>query len=282
MVTLDLLAIAIAVQAPLHVVDVAWPAAGPLSVACPVAQTTRIEFPEPLRRLKTFGPDRQVFSVTVEAAAPRAVVLVRPRRHPARAGIEYHGSALTLRIDLTTAAVGQAQELRLNSPLPTTAKSVAAPSPVRSATPPASPEYRPAPDRPSPPPTPAPTRASDAAPVWRQLQWARAVPIGRREGLPGQLVLVVEDALRNDEWIWYRLRLEGGADERIATLEWEHGPLGDFQEINEGTDRRILVRVPRRLVSSHTRLVLTLASGAVYRVAPFPPTLSGFFKRLFS
>jgi hypothetical protein len=129
---------------------------------------------------------------------------------------------------------------------------------------------------------PAPTSASDADPALRQLQWARAVPIGRREGLPGQPVLVVEDALRSDEWIWYRLRLEGGADERIATIDWEHGPLGDFQELSDGADRRILLRVPRRLVSRRTRLVLKLASGAVYRVAPFPPTLSGFFKRLFS
>jgi hypothetical protein len=107
------------------------------------------------------------------------------------------------------------------------------------------------------------------------------VPIGRREGLPGQPVLLLEDALETEEWIWYRMRLEGGAREQIAALEWERGPLSDYQQVSDGADRRILLRVPRHLVSRRTRLVLTLESGAVYRVSPFPPTLGGFFGRLF-
>jgi hypothetical protein len=282
MVFSDLLVIAVVAQAPLRAIDVAWPSAEPLAVVCPVGQATRLVFPEPLRRLRTFGPDRQAFSVTVERTTPTAVVLIRPQRHPTRSGVEYHGTTLVLRLDLKTTATGQAQELRLAPPLPARAEPAATPSPARAAPPQASPDRLPTPDRPSAPPTPAPAGTSDADPAWRQMRWAHAVPIGRREGLPGQPVLVIEDALRSEEWIWYRLRLEGGAKEQITALEWEHGSLDDFQQLSEGGDRRILVRVPRRLVSRHTRLVLKLASGTVYRVPPVPPTLSGFFRRLFN
>jgi len=278
MMPFELLVIALLAQVPPRAIDVPWPAAGPLTVACPVGQTTRLVFPEPLRRLRTFGPDRQVIGITVERAAPTAVIVIRPQRHAVHSGVEFQGMTLTLRLDLTTTAAGPAQELRLAPPKLSTAGpdsgSTGAPAPATVTGTPPLPEPRTT-------PTPPSMTASEGDPTAQQLFWAHAEPIERREGLPGQPVLVLEDALSTEDWIWYRMRLEGGAREQITALEWERGPISDYQQRSEGADRRILVRVPRRLVSRRTRLVLTLASGAVYRVPPFPPTLRGFFKQLF-
>jgi len=281
MIACDFVVVALIAQGLSRTVDVAWPETGPLPVACPVGQATSIVFPEPLRRLKTFGPDREAIAVTVERAAPTAVVVIRPRRHPARCGLEFHGTTLTLRLDLRTTSTGDAQELRLTAPTPAASEpTLAAPSPD-SSPPAATLDNAPQANEPSAAPTPLSTDVPHGDPASQQALWARAVPIGRREGLPGQPVLLIEDALETEEWIWYRMRLEGGAREQIAALEWERGPLSDYQQVSDGADRRILVRVPRRFVNRRTRLVLKLASGAVYRVPPFPPTLGGFFGRLF-
>jgi hypothetical protein len=281
MIASPLLVIALLAQVPPPAVDVAWPVAGPLAVACPVGQATWINFPEPLRRLRTFGPDRQAIVVTIERAAPTAIVVIRPQRHPARSGIEFQGATLTLRLDLTSTATGPAQGLRLNPPAAATAGPDSAPPSTNTTPPPTTVRSLPAPPEPRAAPTPRSAAAGDGDPTSQQLPWARAEPIGRREGLPGQPALVLEDALRSEDWTWYRLRLEGGAREQITALEWERGPISDYQQRSDGADRRILVRLPRPFVGHHTRLVLKLASGPVYRVAPFPPTLSGFFKRLF-
>jgi hypothetical protein len=276
-----LVSVALLAQAAGGPVDIAWPETGHLALSCPVNQTTRVVFPEPLRRLKTFGPDRQAIAVTVERAAPTAVIVVRPQRHPAQAGIEFRGVTLTLQLDLTTTAAGQPQESRLALPVLATAAPRATPAPGDSAPSRVRLDNAPVPAEPSATPTPRSAGTSDGDPASQQLLWADAQPIGRREGLPGQPTLVLEDALSSDEWIWYRMRLEGGAREQVTAIEWERGPISDVQQRTAGADRRILVRVPRRFVNRHTRLVLRLASGAVYHVPPFPPTLRGFFKRLF-
>src|SRR6185503_16224717 len=64
------------------------------------------------------------------------------------------------------------------------------------------------------PPAPAPdTTARPAPPVLHldDLLRAQPVAIGRREGLPGHPEMVLVDALRGDERIWFRFKLEGGA-----------------------------------------------------------------------
>jgi hypothetical protein len=281
MLATNLVLIALVAQAPTRVVDVAWPSDEPLTVACPLGQTTRLVFPEPLRRLKTLGPDRQALAVTVERTTPTTIVSVRAGRHPAQCGLEFHGTTLTLRLDLKTTDVGEGQELRFAAPKPPDLE------PTTDATPPVAPSPSPTPRAPDSAkgalgtPALASAAASTGGLALEQLPWAKAVPIGRREGLPGQHVLVVEDALRTDEWIWYRLRIEGGASEQVTALEWNHGALSDYQQVSDGPDRRIVVRVPRRLVGRGTRLELRLASGETYRVSPFSPTVTGFFRRLF-
>ena len=81
---------------------------------------------------------------------------------------------------------------------------------------------------PTPPPTddraaplPADAAARDragagpgATPEPSGLVWAKAVVIGRREGLPGQRSMVLVDALSGQETVWLRFRLEDGARPR--------------------------------------------------------------------
>jgi hypothetical protein len=281
MIAFEFFLVALAAQAPAPLVEVPWPVAGPMALVCPSGQATRVVFPEPLRRLRTYGPDRQAIAVTVERTTPTAIVVIRPQRHPARSRIEFRGLTLTLELDVTTTAAGPPQELRLAPPGVGTVGPDATRTPADGAAATIALDSPPTRAESGAASVPVPADVGAGDPTSQQLPWAHAQPIGRREGLPGQPTLVLEDALSSEEWIWYRLRLEGGAHEQITAIEWERGPISDLQERSEGADRRIVVRLPRRFVNRHTRLVLKLASGPVYRVPPFAPTVSGFFRQLF-
>jgi hypothetical protein len=114
-----------------------------------------------------------------------------------------------------------------------------------------------------------------------ELLWAKPLAIGRREGLPGQPVMVLVDALAGRESIWFRFRLEGGARSRLSRITWEHGEVSTFQQEAEGKDRRIVVRLPKGNVTPRTRLDLAVDGGPVYHFALNAPTLSNALKALF-
>jgi hypothetical protein len=120
-----------------------------------------------------------------------------------------------------------------------------------------------------------------ATPPPSELLWAKAVVIGRREGLPGQRPMILVDALNGRDSIWLRFRLEGGAGERVARVSWEHGEVTTFEEVADGKDRRVVVQLPRALVTSKTRVALEVAGGPTYRFPLTAPTLARLLRSLF-
>ena len=268
-------------------------------VRCPVAEVTRIVLPEPLRQLKASAEDKAALGLRLERAKPTAVLSVRPAAHPRQGRIEFRGTTLVVQLALETAAEGSASEVRLlmpaparpptPTPAPVTVPATLPPTPVPSASPtPAPPPPTPAPtvaptptplptpSAPAPSPTPAPDTVGPG-----ELLWAKPLPIGRREGLPGQPPMVLVDALSGRESIWFRFRLEGGAPTRLSRVSWEHGDVTSFQQEPEGKDRRIVVRLPKSRVTIRTRLELVVDGGPTYRFALNAPTLSNALKSLF-
>lgn len=110
---------------------------------------------------------------------------------------------------------------------------------------------------------------------------ARAVPVGRREGLPGQREMVLVDALHGEEWIWFRFTLEGGASLRIARVFSQLGDLTTWVQEPAGDDLRVVVQVPRSAVSRRARLSLEVGSGPTYTFALGSRSLGRFLKELF-
>jgi hypothetical protein len=276
-------------------------------VRCPVAEVTRIVLPEPLRQLKATAQDKAALGVRLERAKPTAVLAVRPSAHPRQGRLEFRGPTLVVQLALETTPGGSASEVRLVMPSP---PAVAAGSPAPSrppAVPPATvpitlaptpvPEASPSPA--PPPPTPVPTAAPTPTPLPTpsaptpsptptpdavgpgELLWAKPLPIGRREGLPGQPPMILVDALSGRESIWFRFRLEGGAPTRLSRVSWEHGEVTSYQQEAEGKDRRIVVRLPKSGVTIRTRLELVVDAGPTYRFALNAPTLSNALKSLF-
>jgi len=134
------------------------------------------------------------------------------------------------------------------------------------------------------PPAPAPdTTARPAPPVLHldDLLRAQPVAIGRREGLPGHPEMVLVDALRGDERIWFRFKLEGGAAQRIARVSWEQGDITTYVQEASGKDLRLLVQVPRAAVTRGAHLSLEVAKGPTYTFALGDRSLGRFLKELF-
>jgi hypothetical protein len=123
--------------------------------------------------------------------------------------------------------------------------------------------------------------ASPPAMDFAGLVLAKPVTIGRREGLPGQRAFVLVDALKGDQWIWFRFNLEGGALERVAGVGWEGGAVATLLQQAVRKDLQLTVQLPRARVSKKTHLTLTLQSGAVYKFALGAPTFTSFVKNLF-
>jgi hypothetical protein len=114
-----------------------------------------------------------------------------------------------------------------------------------------------------------------------ELLHAQPVAIGRREGLPGQPEMVLVDALRGDERIWFRFKLEGGAARRVSRVSWEQGDITTFVQEAAGKDLRLLVQVPRAAVTRGAHLSLETASGPTYTFALGDRSLGRFLKELF-
>jgi hypothetical protein len=242
---------------------------GPVHVRCPVAETTEIAFAEPLRQLKASADDRRRFGITVVRTKPAGTLAVRPTDAGGTARVEFRGPS-------------QVVELLLEAVPPVPPE----PAPTPEAAAPAPPTVAPAPPATTQPPvtvpTPAPAPASaSATPEPSGVVWAKAVVIGRREGLPGQRSMVLVDALSGQDTVWLRFRLEDGASAEIARVHWEHGEVTTFEQVADGADRRVVVQLPRARVTPKTRVSLELAGGPTYRFALTAPTLARLFRSLF-
>ena len=110
---------------------------------------------------------------------------------------------------------------------------------------------------------------------------ARPEHIGRREGLPGQPPLTLDDALKSDAWVWLRFTLPGGAASRLEEVSWENGVIRAYQTQPVKSDLRIVVQLPRARVTKRTRITVKVAPGGSYKFALSAPWLSTFVRGLF-
>lgn len=117
------------------------------------------------------------------------------------------------------------------------------------------------------------------------LALARPVHIGRREGLPGQKVVELVDALKGEQFVWFRFRVIGGEGKEIARVRYERGD--DKQDIRtvmvypRGGDLHVVVQVPREKVDRDTRLRVDLVGGPHYKFSLSSSTLTNFLRNLF-
>jgi hypothetical protein len=271
-------------------------------VRCPLGATTRVYLPEPLRQLK-LGPEAKAqLGVSIERTKPQAILSVTPRAHPARATIQFRGPHLVLNLTLETLASGASGDVHLvldaePTHLASASSALTAPSIVPSPVPIPTLEPEPLPEPLTVTPTPSPVPTPISAPVPEatpssvptpsvafdlgDLMRATPVPIGRREGLPGQLPLVLVDALKGESYVWLRFTLEGGAAQRVRAVSWQRGVISAFTQEPVGKDLRIIVQLPRAELDRKARVQLELGSGGAYRVSLNASTLAGFLKSLF-
>src|SRR5262245_55979497 len=173
--------------------------AEPVRVPCPVDQTTRIVFPEPLCRFRTLQGEDLGLGVTVESTKPRGVIVVHASTHPSRRTVEFRGPGLVLTLALESVTSGGASEVRV-----VVADAPAPPSP----SPPSASVPAPDPPTPGPPPPTSAPASGGSDPVDpggtppagfftpTDLLRVSTVRIQRREGLPGQNAMVLVDALQ--------------------------------------------------------------------------------------
>lgn len=256
----------------------------PLRITCPRAAVTRVVLREPLEQLRAPREARRALGLSIERTRPQGVLRIEPRGRDAAAVVELIGPTTRLRLAIETVAHGADGEVRLGMPTPEPPTAVAAPPPAPAPSPTSLPET-PAVEQPpaaaravDPTPAPSPAVIFDISNLMR----ATPVPIGRREGLPGQLAMVLVDALRGDEHLWLRFTLEDGAAARVRAASWEAGPLTTFTQEPVGRDLRVVVQLPRAGVTRKTRVTLAMDTGATYRFALSSGTLAGLWRKLFN
>jgi hypothetical protein len=266
---------------------------GPVRVHCPAQETTRIVLPEALRQLKASAEDRKRLALVVERTQPLGIVTVHPRAPGETARVEFRGPTRVVELLIEPADAATPTPVRIAqraaAATPSQPPDPPTPTPTPSATP--TPEATQAPTATPPSPTPTPTQqpraaaepapTPTAAPAPNDLVWAKAIVIGRREGLPGQRPMVLVDALTGRDSIWLRFRLEGGAASRVSRVSWEQGEVATFEEVADGKDRRIVVQLPRALVTPKTRVALEVEGGPTYRFPLSAPTLARLLRSLF-
>jgi hypothetical protein len=247
--------------------------ADPVRLACPVHRTTRVVFPEPLWLVKGLERDNRPLGVNVETMKPQGIIAVTPTSHPSSGVLELRGPTLVVRVLLESTPEGTGSEIRLALAPPPTPEPASTPAPSPT----------PAPPSPSPAPAASPPAPSPPAGFFGPQDLLRVVtvPIDRREGRPGQLEMVLVDALEGDEWTWLRFRLEDGAEQRLERIWWDEGDVTRFLQEPAGSDLRVVVQLPRGRVTRRSRLNLKLESGPSYRFALQPSTLPGFLRDIF-
>ncbi len=299
-------------------VDPASPAA--VRVSCPIGVTTRIVFPWPSRVSVSAGGREALgieveslregkITVTPADHPGEALVSIRGlngeeltlKLYTTRGGVASE-IRLTVRSSTAVASSGEAVPRRQSAP-PSRPGPLSPESPAsdRQSAPAASapPSLAPAPSPPSsaaPGPSPGPTLPAspeaallpDANPSVlpsrsldiEELLTLRPEEIGRREGLPGELPVVLEDALKSPRNVWLRFRVEGGARRTLKKVEWERGQVKEVLASAEGRDLRVIVRLPRGEVTRRTRVTLELSDGVSYKFALSAPWFSSFVKGL--
>jgi hypothetical protein len=249
----------------------------PVRISCPIHQTTTVVFPEPLRQLRSPGRPASL-ALHIQSTRPQGVITVRPTAHPAQGTLEFKGPTMTLKVLLETAPDGAGTEVRLGLDGAPIRAAESAPPTVQATPPPSGAAVQAPPALPPPPVVVAPAPpALDMEGLLR----ARPVSIDRREGRPGQRPMVLVDALHGDEWIWLRFRLDGGSQDRVEGVSWEHGEITRFVQEPAGEDLRLVVQVPRSAVTRKTRVSVRLAGGVSYKFALSSSTLTNFVKELF-
>ena len=287
------------------------PADVPARVACPVGALTRIILPESLQQLTTSSAALQGLGLSVERTQPRGVLRVEPGRDGA-AVVELRGPTLRLRLVLETVPHGAGGDVHLArdgsvaaeaaratqpsappppslerapaaTPAPAASPVATEPAPARSAGETRRAALSPATELASAPAAPAPEPTSPAVVFdLSNLMRATPVPIGRREGLPGQKPMVLVDALRGDTHLWLRFTLEAGASARVRSVGWDAGPIETYTQEPVGHDLRVVVQLPRASVTRKTRVVLRMESGVEYRFALSSGTLTDLWRKLFN
>jgi hypothetical protein len=250
------------------------PSAGEaVRLPCPVGQTTRLVLPEPLLALRASAGAGALLGVRAEQDRPLGVVTLRPV-HPGRGTLEIRGPTVLLTLAVEATAGGDASEIRW---LPRAEPS----PPTASPTPPAPPSADPPAPAPGPVATaevPEPSRDRGIDP--RTLAGLRLVTIGRREGLPGQRPLTLEDALASGDEAFLRFLLPKGRGRHVERVFLSSGDVPDVAEEPSGPDLRIVVGIPRRALEGRARIRLVV-SGESYTFALQEPTLSAFLRGIF-
>jgi hypothetical protein len=266
-----------------------------LRIECPVGQSTDLVFPEMLEKLKR--PNEGPMVVTLKQRRPEGVVSVRPGSHPSWALLEFKGPTLEIdvRIDSRPAGPGveaRIVESRLVDPVPAPATPPTSP-PVTVVEANASPVPEPSPERPAspvpasaeppkgPPSMPSPDATAGGLFDLKGLVRARFVPIGRTEGLPGQLPMTLVDAALAEDWVWLRFQLTGGAPRRVDSVLLDQAPIQAFEQVPEGKNLRVFVQIPRVRFGARARVVLSVAEGPSYTFAPNSWKLGTVLKGLF-
>ena len=232
---------AVVLLLPLRVVVIPAGTEPPAAVECPVGQTTRVVFPEALRTLRVDARTKSRLGLVIEQSSPIGIVAVRPAAMGADGTLEFQGPTMTVVVRLHPSPAGTGGDVRLVRDAPPAAATAteSAPLPAASAAPTAEPV--------------------EPRPEMGELLQAQAVPVGRREGLPGEYELVLVDALKGRSSVWLRFRLEGGAGERVDEVSWEQGRLDGVVQEATGKDLQIVVPLPREGITK--RSVVSLRSG---------------------
>jgi hypothetical protein len=113
---------------------------------------------------------------------------------------------------------------------------------------------------------------------------ARPTVIGRREGQLGRPVMLLQDALKGQRWVWLRFVLIGGAEETIEEVSYStNDASGLALHVAERTSKDLLVvvQLAREDVTKKTRVTLKVAKGGTYKFAVSSPTFANFLKGLF-
>lgn len=188
------------------------------------------------------------------------------------------GETKTVLVNLTESGTAPGAQQAVESPVTGPAPQETAPNPVEP--PPTPPERAAGPPQPSFA-APAPATAIDGA----ALAVAKAVRIGRREGLEGEPVAELEDALKGEAYVWFRIKVAGAGEKRVERASVDRG--GSSEEIKtvlamaEGKHLRVVVQVPRAQLNGEPKLVLKIAGGATYRFTLSSPLLHNFIRSLF-
>jgi hypothetical protein len=314
---MPLILAAVLATAGLPVRSVAIPPAAiskPVRIECPVGQLTQVVFPERLMLLKASAGAADALGVAAQQSSPLGVVSIRPTK-VSTGTLELRGPSLVLVIAVQGVEKGGPSEIRLTlappappappaaspkpSPIPSPTADAALlslPTPAPTAAPPTLPIGRTIPElvpssqiggvaAPQRSAAPLALSATPAPPVVgfdaEAFKAAKAVGIGRREGLPGEPEMVLETAFTGARSVWLSFSLRGAAKARVASVAWEGGEIGEYTQEPAGKDLRILVQLPKRKVSRTTRVTVKIESGGTYRFALNTGTFTDFLKGLF-